>query len=338
MVVSITVLTQAIITVGQDFGYSMISRAPIQLNPALAGTAQNDSGTGAGRVMLNSRNQWVNLPVGVNGITVSYDQHVNKIGGAFGVTGTREVAMERFWNTVSGSMVYSQYLNLGNKLSIRLGAEAQVVNRSYSWVRIPRIYDDFDPSYYFVDASKLSSTASGRTTFFNLNGGLLLYTRAFYGGLAVHNSTQPYQKIGDSLRFQVPRSVTFHGGYQFVKKGKSGKTVSLTPHLLYQKQGQIQQFGGGCYVAREAFIFGAWCRNIRSVGLNEQEYLLVLGYRMNNVRVGYGYEIHPGEVNQVHASSHEIHLAYVWQNKNVKSVVRSMPSPWVEIDKENDRD
>ena len=67
----------------QDPAFSQFYANPLYLNPAFAGAAPK----GAPRTNLNYRDQWPGIGRTFITTSVSYDKHVDKVGGGLGLMG-----------------------------------------------------------------------------------------------------------------------------------------------------------------------------------------------------------------------------------------------------------
>ncbi len=115
----------------QDPELSQFYAAPVYTNPAFAG-----AGLCGGRVGVNYRNQWPNLPGTFVTTNFSYDQHFDGISGGVGLMFTRDVAGQGLLTTQSISGVYSYQLSL-RKVTFHAGLQATIVQKAWISVSSP---------------------------------------------------------------------------------------------------------------------------------------------------------------------------------------------------------
>ena len=106
LLISICVFT-SFDTKAQDPAFSQFYANPLYLNPAFAGAAPK----GAPRTNLNYRDQWPGIGRTFVTTSVSYDKHVDKVGGGLGVLVLNDRSGDGNIQLNTASLIYSY--NLG---------------------------------------------------------------------------------------------------------------------------------------------------------------------------------------------------------------------------------
>ena len=90
----------------QDPAFSQFYANPLYLNPAFAGAAPK----GAPRTNLNYRDQWPGIGRTFITTSVSYDKHIDKIGGGLGILVMNDRSGDGNIQLNSASLIYSYNL------------------------------------------------------------------------------------------------------------------------------------------------------------------------------------------------------------------------------------
>ena len=101
----------------QDPAFSQFYANPLYLNPAFAGAAPK----GAPRTNLNYRDQWPGIGRTFITTSVSYDTHVDKVGGGLGVLVLNDRSGDGNIQLNSASLIYSYNLPVTRTFAIKAG-------------------------------------------------------------------------------------------------------------------------------------------------------------------------------------------------------------------------
>jgi len=310
-------LTLFIFTAGtamaQDAELTQFFASPLYTNPAFAGTADG------GRMTMNYRNQWPSLDGSFVTYSAAYDQSFKSIGGGIGIIATGDKAGPGLLTTNSISGIYSYELRAGRKKNIifKASMQASFVHKYIDFSKLT-FTDMIEPKSGFKFPTNEPFPNSPNKSFANFATGFLVYTQTFYAGLAVHNLTQPNESFynSSSLASNLPRRYTFHAGMVIPLDHNKNKPLnernSLSPNILFMKQAEFVQVNLGFYINKGPLVTGLWYRQTSE---NGDALMMLLGFRKNNFRFGYSYDLTVSSAKPAAAGSHEFSASVQWKNK-----------------------
>ncbi len=264
----------------QDPAFSQFYANPLYLNPAFAGT--ND----CPRANLNYRDQWPGIGRTYVTTSVSWDQHVQAIGGGLGVVISQDRTGSGNLNTSHASLLYSYRLKVNNTFAIKTGFEASYRRIDIDWTQLT-FGDMIDPQYGFIFATQEDLVNYAQSVNYpDFSAGLLAYSENFFFGFAAHHLTQPNQ--GFISESQLPTKLTVHAGGNFALSRYKNSVTTISPNFLYQQQQDFQQFNYGVYVKRGAIVGGLWARNSLE---NFDSFIIMMGLVQESFKFGYSYDI-----------------------------------------------
>lgn len=302
---------------GQDPQLSQFYAAPMYLNPAFAGSAL------APRVTLNYRNQWPALSANFVTTIASADTYLPNINSGVGIM----VMSDRQFSNLRTTDVAGQYayqLKINEDIRVRAGIQASYVNRSIDYFGL--VFGD-QLSNRGVSGPSLDPIASTgpRLNYADFSGGLLTYSDKFWGGVSVHHINRPNQSLTGGLE-RLPMRISVQGGIKIplgaweIGNGLGrdmGRERSISPTMMFRKQGKFSQLDAGVYLTYDPLTFGLWYRGIplkQFQGINSHDALVVLvGYRQDNFSVGYSYDATVSGLGMATGGSHEISLSYTFE-------------------------
>lgn len=272
----------------QDPVFSQFYSAPLQLNPAFAGT------TYAPRISLIYRNQWSVFEGGFQTYAASYEQSIERLNSGFGVSVQSDNAAD-IYTTNNFKAVYGYRVQINRDWAIKLGVEAGLIQTNLNWDKL--IFGDQldEIDGYDEDNPILSEEVRPENlnkSSVDVGAGLLLYNRGFYAGLALHHLNTPDEsllEINQNLNVGLPMRMTFHiGGQITLEEGnKRNPGAFISPSLIVIRQGDFGQINGGALVGFGKFYGGLWYRHAWS---NADAGIATLGYRHGVFRIGYSYD------------------------------------------------
>lgn len=313
----------SLLTKAQDPQFSQYYSAPLNINPALAGADYFP------RVVLNYRNQWPNLDVNFTTYSFGFDFDVEAMNSGFGLLFTRDEATTSGFISNSIGLQYSYEMRIDDDHDFRMGMEAGYVMRdvNFSTLIFPRQLSD----------EGLNGLASGelgldgnningfQNNYLNLSAGGFFYSQDYWIGLAAHNLTRPNESFIEDESGRRPIRWDLQLGYRFVfdkytnwrDRYRLGyKEISLTPTILYKRQGSFDQLDAGLYFHVEPFVIGAWYRGIPikipAQGVTNHESIIgLLGYHHGNFIFGYSYDFTVSALgNTSTGGAHELSLQW----------------------------
>ncbi len=150
----------------------------------------------------------------------------------------------------------------------------------------------------------------------DLSTGILLYSKNFYGGIAVHHLTQPDEGfLGPSV---LPRKITIHGGANLrFKSDPLGKFI-LSPTLLYTQQQDFRMLMPGIMAKYKFISLGVSYRN-------NDAFITTVAFQNKYVRLGYSYDYTVSKLtNSVTGGSHEIGFSCFLKSKKRNCKIKTL--------------
>ncbi|MES2733632.1 MAG: type IX secretion system membrane protein PorP/SprF [Bacteroidota bacterium] len=321
----------------QDAQYSQFYAAPLYLNPAFAGSAL------ATRVGGNYRNQWPGLDASYVTYSAYVDHYMPSIKSGVGLLVTNDQqGFGKFRNTDIGAQ-YAYQLELNDDWAFRVGLQGSYVmrNSGYFGMIFGNQYtrDGFDPS---IPSEALDYVSNN---YVDLSSGGVLYSDKFYVGYAAHHMNRPNQSVLAGGNSPLPMKSTITAGMKIhldkktkrgLKVSKNEREISFSPALLYKIQGKFSQLDIGMYYTYEPLVLGVWYRGLPIVksldGLyNNDAAIFLVGFRNNNLSMGYSYDLTISSLTPSTGGSHEISVSYIFprapHKKKLPRSARRLPCP-----------
>jgi type IX secretion system PorP/SprF family membrane protein len=245
----------------QDAFFSQYYLAPIQFNPALAGTAK-----GCDRISLMYKTQWTRLYQNYRYAFASYEKLKDGIHGAYGISVNRNeegngVLTRTF---LTGTYGYHMLLNRTSRLYV--GFQASLFNRTIDFSKL--VYrDQLDPKFGVTKPSTALpivnsrfapdfSTGIAYKNSFSKNQGFLI-------GLAVKHLTTPDESLLGFDQVNLNTTWTLHGSFShsFQTNNEYRKLIqAISPQFIIQKQGAFEMGQLGIMAKSDFFTVSAFYR------------------------------------------------------------------------------
>ena len=276
----------------QDPVFSQFYAAPLQLNPAFAGT------TIAPRLTFNHRNQYPNWPNAYITYAAAFEQEIEALNSGFGIQIMTDAAGDGIYKVNQVSGIYSYKVKLGRETNVRIGLEAGLSQARVDWDQL--IFgDQLDEISGPTDGSgnpflsEENRPASLSSTVFDASAGLLFYNRNVYGGLSLKHINRPDESfllINENLFAGRPLRMTIHGGAEFElgPRNKRGNAAFISPNAMFVKQGDTGQVVLGSYIGVGRIFGGAWFRHNFTLA---DAAVFSFGVREGVFRIGYSYDM-----------------------------------------------
>ncbi len=294
----------------QDPIYSQFYAAPLQINPAFAGT------TLAPRITANYRNEWASYEGGYETYSVAYEQSIESKNSGIGLMVLGDDAGNGIYQTNRFAVVYAYRVQLSRELAVRFGVEAGMIQSRLDWNRLT-FPDQLDP----LDGANGPDGSPNPTdeiqpdnlnrSLFDVGAGILVHGKQAYGGLSLKHLNSPDESlldINNNLGVGLPLRITLHGGIQIPLQAGNNRQdeAFISPNLLIIKQGEFAQVNGGAYVGFGKFFGGAWFRH--TIG-NADAAIALAGVRYGVLRIGYSFDFTlNGLTLQRTSGTHELSL------------------------------
>ncbi len=301
----------------QDPQFSQFYANPLYLNPALAGGAL------APRLTANYRNQWPALSA--NFVTASFgaDVFLPNYNSGIGVQVTTDSQGLGNLKATDIALQYAYQINLNDVTSLRLGIQGGFASRSLDYYGLT-FGDQFTNGGFTGNPSTDPFAQGGpNVSYADFSTGMMVYSDWYWLGLAAHHINRPNQAFsGTEARLPVKASLQAglripFAGYTFLGN-EIDKEKSISPAILYKKQGKYDQLDMGLYVTIEPLVLGMWYRGIPfkkyEPSINNHESLVFLaGFRQDKFSIGYSYDLTISTLGAGSGGAHEISLSYIFE-------------------------
>jgi type IX secretion system PorP/SprF family membrane protein len=275
---------------------------PMWLNPGLTGAIDGNY-----RVTALYRSQWGNLnnPFSTPGVSADFvtNKNVN-----LGVNIMNQRAGNGGYNYLNAyaSMAYTG-VRFGDH-QVSMGLSFGMINRRFD----PSKFELEDPSETLTKTSASAFDAGAGIVYYDGTPGKK--ANVFLGFSAFH-LTQPEDPfISGGVHQKLPIRYTGHGGVKLTLS----ETFSITPNLLYMRQGQAEEKMAGAYAQFRVnestdFLLGA---NYRL----EDAVSPYAGVYFRNMVLGFSYDVNTSDLSKMagNANSFEISLSIIGR-KGVKA-------------------
>lgn len=295
---------------GQDPVFSQFYNAPLQLNPAFAGS------TNGPLFHLNYRNQWPALGQIYTTYAISYSQFLNKMNSGVGISVLTDNAGDGTLRTTRVAANYAYRMKVQGNTYIKGGIEVGLGNMGLDWDRFT-FGDAIDPRFGTVSPggtpfpSKEERPESGNLNYLLVSSGIILSHPDYYLGIGLRNLNTPDISFlqsnngGNNKDSYLPVLISLHGGYKFtIQKGNKNKDESfIMPNLLYTTQGGFSQLNAGSIFAVDKIFFGTWYRVSGSTG---DAFIGSVGVKKDFLRISYSFDYTTSSLNIRQGGSHEV--------------------------------
>jgi type IX secretion system PorP/SprF family membrane protein len=299
----------------QDPVLSQYFFSPLQLNPALAGTAD-------GPVFhLNHRNQWPSLSRAYLTTTASYNQLFPQFNSGIGASILSDIAGNGIYVSTQIGLSYAYEVKITDDLYFRAGLEGNFVSKRLNWNKLIFL-DQLDVETGAFDANgTLNPSSENRPSeninYFDFGFGGLLHTRYIYGGIALKHINEPKEGFlrGSQNGGELPLRYTVHlgGKIPINAHNKILKQSFINPNILFTKQRQFYQLNIGANYHYDMFFGGLAFRHTFT---NSDALIALLGFEKDFFKIAYSYDLTVSKLGVSSGGAHEISLILNFENKN----------------------
>jgi type IX secretion system PorP/SprF family membrane protein len=233
-------------------------------------------------------------------------------------------AAQNTLNTTTVSGIYSYQKPINRKFSIKAGFQASYFQKSLDWSKLT-FGDMIDPRKGFIYETN-DIPRGGNVKNIDFSAGILGFSQMFYGGFAVHHLNEPNESliVGTS---RLPMKYTVHAGAVIPIKEKYKDGSTLSPNILYRRQGEFQQLNLGLYVNKGPIVAGVWFRGLLFGEKYRDSFIATLGVQNENIRVGYSYDVTISGLTPATGGSHEVSLAINFECRPKRVKFRTIACP-----------
>ncbi len=310
--------------------FSQYYSSPTILSPSFTGL------TPGSRVAMNYRDQWPGIPGTFVTYGLSYDQYFPKWRSGFGLLLMRDVAGDGNLSLTNVGILYSIDFKL-KKFHVRPGVQFKYSQRGVDYpllvfgdqISMNQQTGSFDISDFSSEVYKVQ-----KIRYPDASTSLLAYNSKIWGGFTVDNLLRPNQSLL-GLNSKIPMKVSVFAGSKFLLNTKRSSHYieeSITVSFLYKNQGNYDQMDLGVYWTNTPIVLGLYFRGIpflmeMTKGYKNVDAVIVLvGYKMNRISIGYSYDITISELMGSTHGSHELSLIYEF-NYDVQLKVKQRREP-----------
>lgn len=283
---------------------------PAWLNPALTGAFDGEY-----RVSGIYRNQWGNIssPFSTPGLSLDFttDKNIN-----FGGSVLRQTAGNGGYSylTAYGNVAYTG-ARFGPNQTKRLvfGIQAGMIQRRFDRNKMT-FGDQWNPiTGYNPNSTSMDNLSRTSASAFDAGAGIMYFDAEpgkksnLFAGFSVSHLTRPEDKFSGAGDAKIPMRFTGHAGMRFTLS----EVFSLTPNILYLKQGSAQEKMVGAYATYKAapgvdVMLGA---NYRF----EDAVSPFLGFTYKNMVIGASYDVNTSDLGKLAngSNSFEISLSFI---------------------------
>ncbi len=274
----------------QDPVFSQYYNAPLQLNPAFAGTSH------APIFSINYRNEWPLWPAAYTTYAASYDQFFPTVNSGFGINLMADNAGDGILKTTSISGIYSYKIYIKKDLQIKFGIEASTTQSRLNWDKLV-FFDQLDLNEGTGRGGPAPVSAEIRPgslskTYVDFSVGMLLYNTNYYGGITLKHLNTPDNSFinnNSNTYAGLPMRISLQFGSQInlIDDNKRGVTAFLSQNILLTKQSDLVQLNLGTLIGYNTVQFGVWYRHT----INNPDALIgSIGVRKDLFRISYSYD------------------------------------------------
>ena len=265
---------------------------PSWLNPALTGAIDGDY-----RVSAIYRNQWGNIANGFSTIGLSGDFVTNKNLNFGGSVLQQTAGNGGFTYTTAHASIAYTGVRFGVNGDQRLvfGLQGGMVQRRFNTSKFQLGDQWFSATGYNPNSPTTDIFASPTSTVFDAGAGIMYYDASpnkkanIFAGFSASHITQPDDKFltSGTVVSKFPIRYTAHGGVKI----KASESLSITPNVLYLRQGNSEEKMIGAYGQLKAsdvtdvllgFNYRFDDALVPFVGFYYKSFTLGLSYDINN--------------------------------------------------------
>jgi len=306
---SVLLLFCGLITFSQDISFSQFFSNPIYLNPSFAGTA------GVPRIALQYRDQWHSFSNAFNTYALALDFPLNKIQGGLGFHLLKDSQGNNSFSLSQLDATYSVNLRVSEK-SFLLGA-VQAGFHQYSLDPGKLVFpDNVDPVYGHHGVSReLEYISDTHFSCVDFATGLLLYSKRYFAGLAIHHLAEPvysFSQSGDKTgRLDRKYSAHFGARLPVFLYGHQRKKFDISPQLVMQYQGDFGQINYGILATKWGLTAGTWFR--QNFGIRYDAVIFLVGFMRKTWQLTYTYDVSVSGLWGDSGGSSEISLVFLFR-------------------------
>ena len=316
---ALLIIMSAASSKAQIIQFSQFYSCPLYLAPSYAGAVD------ASRAVLNYRNQWPEVGT-FNTYAASYDQHMYKIKSGIGIMALRDEAGEGNLANTMIDVCYSWYTKVSRDWTIRPGMGLKYTKRSIDFEKL--IFGDQINEKGEVDKGTAEAQPMPSKPYLDMQISCIGYSEKYWGGISVDHLLRPKASLYNDDNYREDVKISAFGGAKLfigatpTARGRRSmddmQSVSFT--ALYEYSKLSDQLSVGAYWNKNPFTLGLWVRGI-PIAVRDESYgnldalILLLGYKIFDLHIGYSYDFSIGELLSTTGGAHELSVMYEFQPK-----------------------
>lgn len=303
----ISLVLAAATATAQDAQFSQFYAVPTYISPAFAGTGLQT------RFGMAVRDQWPAFPGAFVTTNLAVDHFFQDVNSGVGLIVNHDKAGSGALRYTSISGQYAYEVELKRKVFLRPALQLGWANHAVDYSKL--VFGDQLArggnvgTYEYLNGTSINYADFG--------GGLLFFTPKYWAGVAFHHLNRPNQSLlGNEAR--IPIKFSAHGGWRttFRTPVIREHPQNLVLAFNYRAQENYDQLDLGGYFERDPFYLGLWYRGIPlfkryAAGYANNDAIAVLvGVIVNDLRIGYSYDLTVSRLAGQSGGAHELTLGY----------------------------
>lgn len=299
----------------QDAQFTQFYAVPTYISPAFAGTGLQS------RFGLAMRDQWPAFPGAFVSANFAFDYYLSDLNSGVGLLVHHDKAGSGALRTTSVTAQYAYEIELKRKVFLRPALQFGWNNHAVDFSRLTF----GDQLARGGTVGTLEERDGTSITYADMGTGLLFFTPRMWLGASIHHLNRPNQSLIENEAI-IPRKYSMHGGYR-----TRLRTPVIREHAQnivfafnYRAQGKYDQLDLGAYYERDPFFAGLWYRGIPLFKRYDRGYAnndaiaVMVGFIVNDLRIGYSYDITVSRLAGYAGGAHEITMGYELAQKHKK--------------------
>jgi len=290
----------------QDVEFSQFYATKNYLNPAFTSLTSDHS------FSTTFRNQWPGIENAYNSYFVSYDRCLRSKDAGVGVYYLGDLAGEGALLRQSIAFQYAKHLRLSKKLYASYGIKGSYNSLSIRWDRL--VWGDMLDARRGIVAPTNQQQGASNVHYFDAGTGFIVHSDKFQGGIALEHINRPKHgllSLYEQERIPIRYKMHLGGNIPF-QTAPNAPLVSLSPQMIYTRQGAADQLALGAYLTYTQFTIGAWHRLGDSM-------IILVGMKTNGIQIGYSYDMSVNNLMARSGGAHEISLSFGFDRHSKES-------------------